>query len=76
MMRVLKAIIYIVTSSVATIAYREGHEVLMTWMMILATAFFAYDMAMYFTNSNYPIIKHIVDDLFADGTKKENQSQN
>nr|DAX90337.1 MAG TPA: hypothetical protein [Caudoviricetes sp.] len=75
-MRVLKPLIYIVTSSVATIAYREGNTSLMSAMFLIGDVFFGYDIAMYFTDNKYPIIRHIVGELFTDGTKKENQSQN
>ena len=69
-MRVLKAMIYVATSSVGTIAYREGNMSLMSAMFLIGDVFFGYDMAMYFTDNKYPIIRHIVDELFADGTKK------
>ncbi|WP_295731659.1 hypothetical protein [uncultured Limosilactobacillus sp.] len=70
MMRVIKAMIYVATSSIATIAYREGNMSLMSAMFLIGDVFFGYDMAMYFTDNKYPIIRHIVDELFADGTKK------
>lgn len=74
-MRVLKAMIYIATSSVATIAYREGNGVLMNVMAVIMIMFFAYDGAMYMTNNEHSFLTDIANDFFAGGTKKENQSQ-
>lgn len=74
-MRVIKALVYIAASSVATIAYREGNGVLMNVMAVIMIMFFAYDGAMYMTNNEHSFLQDIVNDFFADGTKKENQSQ-
>lgn len=69
-MRVIKALVYIATSSVATIAYREGNGALMGAMVMICTVLAAYDLAMWMGDSDYPIIHDIMNDFFADGTKK------
>ncbi len=69
-MRVVKALIYITASSVATIAYRDGNNALMAWTMLIATAVFAYDLAMYMTNNEHSFLTDIANDFFTDGTKK------
>ena len=74
-MRVLKPLIYIATSSVGTIAYREGNGVLMNVMALIMIMLFAYDCAMYMTNNEHSFLQDIANDFFTDGTKKENQSQ-
>lgn len=72
-MSLLKSITYIVTSSVATIAYREGHEPLMWAMMLVGIVMFSYEFTQYALDGKHPFLEDIVHDFFADGTKKENQ---
>lgn len=58
----------------ATICYREGMEVSMSLIVMTWAALVAYDFAMLGTDG-HSFIKNIINDFFADGTKKENQSQ-
>lgn len=57
----------------ATICYREGMEVLMTWVVMIWGALASYDFAMLGTDGKHSFIKDIINEFFADGTKKENQ---
>ena len=59
----------------ATIYYREGMEVVTAWIVMVWGALAAYDFAMLGTDGKHSFIKDIINDFFADGTKKENQSQ-
>lgn len=56
----------------ATICYREGMGVVMTWVVMIWGALVSYDFAMLGTNGKHSVIKDIINDFFADGTKKEN----
>lgn len=57
----------------ATICYREGMGVVMTWVVMIWGALVSYDFAMLGTDGKHSFIKDIINDFFADGTKKENQ---
>lgn len=57
----------------ATICYREGMEVVTTWIVMVWGALASYDFAMLGTDGKHSFIKDIINDFFADGTKKENQ---
>lgn len=57
----------------ATICYREGMEVVTTWIVMIWGALASYDFAMLGTDGKHSFIKDIINDFFADGTKKENQ---
>ena len=59
----------------AAICYREGMEVVTTWIVMVWGALASYDFAMLGTDGKHSFIKDIINDFFADGTKKENQSQ-
>ncbi|HJF54424.1 MAG TPA: hypothetical protein K8W06_04670 [Limosilactobacillus coleohominis] len=65
----------LVAGILATICYREGMEVAMAWVVMTWGALLSYDFAMLGTNGKHSFIKDIINDFFADGTKKENQSQ-
>ncbi len=54
----------------ATICYREGMGVAMTWIVMVWGALVSYDFAMIGTNGKHSFIKDIINDFFADGTKK------
>ncbi len=56
----------------ATICYRDGMEVVTAWIVMVWGALVAYDFAMLGTNGKHSFIKDIINDFFADGTKKEN----
>lgn len=57
----------------ATICYRDGMEAVTAWIVMVWGALVAYDFAMLGTNGEHSFIKDIINDFFADGTKKENQ---
>lgn len=58
----------------ATICYREGMEVVTTWVVMIWAALASYDFAMLGTDGKHSFIKDIINDFFADEiTKKENQ---
>ena len=59
----------------ATICYREGMDGAMSLIVMTWATLVAYDFAMIGTNGKHSFIKDIINDFFADGTKKENQSQ-
>lgn len=61
--------------ALATICYREGMEVAMSLIVMTWATLVAYDFAMLGTDGKHSFIKDIINDFFADGTKKENQSQ-
>lgn len=54
----------------ATIYYREGMEVVTAWIVMVWGALAAYDFAMFGTDGKHSFIKDIINDFFADGTKK------
>ena len=54
----------------ATICYREGMGVAMTWIVMIWGALASYDFAMIGTNGKHSFIKDFINDFFADGTKK------
>ena len=57
----------------ATICYRDGMEVAMSLIVMTQATLVAYDVAMLGTDGKHSFIKDIINDFFADGTKKENQ---
>ena len=54
----------------ATICYRDGMEVVTAWIVMVWGALTAYDFAMLGTDGKHSFIKDIINDFFADGTKK------
>lgn len=54
----------------ATICYRDGMEVAMSLIVMTWAALVAYDFAMLGTDDKNSFIKDIINDFFADGTKK------
>ena len=54
----------------ATICYRDGMEVVTAWIVMVWGALVAYDFAMLGTDGKHSFIKDIINEFFADGTKK------
>ena len=54
----------------AAICYREGMDGAMSLIVMTWAALVAYDFAMLGTDGKHSFIKDIINDFFADGTKK------
>lgn len=69
-MKLIRDGISLLAGILATICYREGMEVSMAWVVMIWAALAAYDFAMLGTNGKHSFIKDIINEFFADGTKK------
>ena len=72
-MKLIRDGISLLAGILATICYREGMEVVTAWIVMVWGALASYDFAMLGTNGKHSFIKDIINEFFADGTKKENQ---
>lgn len=54
----------------ATICYRDGMDGAMSLIVMTWATLVAYDFAMLGTDGKHSFIKDIINDFFADGTKK------
>lgn len=59
----------------ATICYREGMEVVTTWIVMVWGALASYDFAMLGTDGKHSFITEIMNEFFTDGTKKGDQRE-
>ena len=72
-MKLLRDVFSLAAGVSATICYRDGMDGAMSLIVMNWAALVAYDFAMLGTDGKHSFIKDIINDFFADGTKKENQ---
>ena len=74
-MKLIRDVFSLAAGVLATVCHRDGMDGAMSLIVMTWAALVAYDFAMLGTDGKHSFIKDIINDFFADGTKKENQSQ-
>ena len=72
-MKLIRDVFSLAAGVLATICHRDGMDIAMSLIVMTWAALVAYDFAMLGTDGKHSFIKDIINDFFADGTKKENQ---
>ncbi len=72
-MKLIRDVFSLAAGVLATVCHREGMDGAMSLIVMTWAALVAYDFAMLGTDGKHSFIKDIINDFFADGTKKENQ---
>lgn len=72
-MKLIRDVFSLSAGVLATICHRDGMDGAMSLIVMIWATLVAYDFAMLGTNGKHSFIKDIINDFFADGTKKENQ---
>lgn len=69
-MKLIRDVFSLAAGVLATVCHREGMEVSMAWVVMIWAALASYDFAMLGTDGKHSFIKDIINEFFADGTKK------
>lgn len=69
-MKLIRDVFSLAAGVLATVCHREGMDGAMSLIVMTWAALVAYDFAMLGTDGKHSFIKDIINDFFADGTKK------
>ena len=69
-MKLIRDVFSLAAGVLATICHRDGMDGAMSLIVMTWATLVAYDFAMLGTDGKHSFIKDIINDFFADGTKK------